>query len=153
MPQFPTSHTLYILIKFFSDSFWLPHIILVLILAHCIYFSYLIRKKFTKALPYVFPVFHILCRIWLIFWHILLIDRFDSHNSNNFHWHPEVLRLCLHLYDKFMEKVAVMNENLELNRLAKENDNFKKIIQTQQNTINRMIDYFILGEKKPGLQK
>ena len=29
----------------------------------------------------------------------------------------------------------------------------KKIIQTQQNTINRMIDYFILGEKKPGLQK
>ena len=33
------------------------------------------------------------------------------------------------------------------------NDNFKKIIQTQQNTINRMIDYFILGEKKPGLQK
>ena len=52
-----------------------------------------------------------------------------------------------------MEKVAVMNENLELDRLAKENDNFKKIIQTQQNTINRMIDYFILGEKKPGLQK
>ena len=52
-----------------------------------------------------------------------------------------------------MEKVAVMNENLELDRLAKENDNFKKIIQTQQNTINRMIDYFILGEKKAGLQK
>ena len=46
-----------------------------------------------------------------------------------------------------------MNENLELDRLAKENDNFKKIIQTQQNTINRMIDYFILGEKKAGLQK
>ena len=46
-----------------------------------------------------------------------------------------------------MEKVAVMNENLELDRLA------KKIIQTQQNTINRMIDYFILGEKKAGLQK
>ena len=35
-----------------------------------------------------------------------------------------------------------MNENLELDRLAKENDNFKKIIQTQQNTINRMIDLF-----------
>ena len=52
-----------------------------------------------------------------------------------------------------MEKVAVMNENLELNRLAKENDNFKKIIQTQQNTINRRSDYFSLGEKKPGLQK
>lgn len=47
-----------------------------------------------------------------------------------------------------MEKVAVMNENLELDRLAKENDNFKKIIQTQQNTINRMIDYFILERKK-----
>ena len=52
-----------------------------------------------------------------------------------------------------MEKVAVMNENLELDRLAKENNNFKKIIQTQQNTINRMIDYFILGEKKAGPQK
>lgn len=59
----------------------------------------------------------------------------------------------LTLVCKFMEKVAVMNENLELDRLAKENDNFKKIIQTQQNTINRMIDYFILGEKKAGLQK
>ena len=44
-----------------------------------------------------------------------------------------------------------MNENLELDRLAKENDNFKKIIQTQQNTINRMIDYFILGEKKDAI--
>mgnify|MGYP007001927755 CR=1 FL=1 len=46
-----------------------------------------------------------------------------------------------------MEKVAVMNENLELDRLAKENDNFKKIIQTQQNTINRMIDYLFWERK------
>lgn len=41
-----------------------------------------------------------------------------------------------------------MNTELELNRLTKENDNFKKIIEVQQNTINRMIDYFILGIKK-----
>lgn len=41
-----------------------------------------------------------------------------------------------------------MNENLELDRLAKENDNFKKIIQTQQNTINRMIDYLFWERKK-----
>ena len=33
---------------------------------------------------------------------------------------------------------------MELARLTKENDNFKKIIETQQMTINRMIDYFIL---------
>lgn len=38
-----------------------------------------------------------------------------------------------------------MNDEKELNRLTKENDNFRKIIETQQNTINRMIDYFILG--------
>lgn len=46
-----------------------------------------------------------------------------------------------------------MNEEMELNRLTKENDNFKKIIETQQNTINRMIDYFILGRKNAELQK
>lgn len=38
-----------------------------------------------------------------------------------------------------------MDEAMELDRLTKENDNFRKIIETQQNTINRMIDYFILG--------
>lgn len=38
-----------------------------------------------------------------------------------------------------------MNSDMELARLTKENDNFKKIIETQQNTINRMVDYFILG--------
>ncbi len=37
-----------------------------------------------------------------------------------------------------------MNRDMELARLTKENDNFKKIIETQQTTINRMIDYFIL---------
>lgn len=42
----------------------------------------------------------------------------------------------------------MMNKELELDRLTKENDNFKKIIEVQQNTINRMIDYFILGTKK-----
>lgn len=41
-----------------------------------------------------------------------------------------------------------MNHELELDRLTKELDNFKKIIEVQQNTINRLIDYFILGEKK-----
>lgn len=46
-----------------------------------------------------------------------------------------------------------MNDNVELNRLTKENDNFKKIIETQQNTINRMIDYFILGIRNTDIQK
>ncbi len=41
-----------------------------------------------------------------------------------------------------------MNNELELNRLTKENDNFKKIIEVQQNTIKRMIDFFILDIKK-----
>ena len=38
---------------------------------------------------------------------------------------------------------------MELARLTKENDNFKKIIETQQNTIKKMVDYFIL-EKREG---
>lgn len=38
-----------------------------------------------------------------------------------------------------------MNDDAEMNRLTKENDNFRKIIETQQDTIIRMIDYFILG--------
>lgn len=46
-----------------------------------------------------------------------------------------------------------MNDDANLNRLTKENDNFRKIIETQQNTINRMIDYFILGIQNPRLQK
>ena len=50
-------------------------------------------------------------------------------------------------------KVDNMSDDAEMNRLTKENDNFKKIIETQQNTINRMIDYFILGIHKTKLQK
>lgn len=46
-----------------------------------------------------------------------------------------------------------MNDEKELNRLTKENDNFRKIIETQQNTINRMIDYFILGQRGSNLSK
>lgn len=46
-----------------------------------------------------------------------------------------------------------MSDNMELNRLTKENDNFRKIIETQQNTINRMIDYFILGIRNTDLDK
>lgn len=46
-----------------------------------------------------------------------------------------------------------MNDNMELNRLTKENDNFRKIIETQQNTINRMIDYFILGIRNTDTDK
>lgn len=41
-----------------------------------------------------------------------------------------------------------MDQELELDHLTKEIDNFKKIIEVQQNTINRLIDYFILDEKK-----
>lgn len=37
-----------------------------------------------------------------------------------------------------------MNDEMELNRLTKENNDCKKIIEIQQNTINRLIDYFIL---------
>jgi len=50
-------------------------------------------------------------------------------------------------------RVDNMNDDAETNRLTKENDNFKKIIETQQNTINRMIDYFILGIHDTKLQK
>lgn len=42
--------------------------------------------------------------------------------------------------------IAMSAEN-ELLRLTKENDNLQKIIKTQQNTINQLVDYFILGKK------
>ena len=42
-----------------------------------------------------------------------------------------------------------MNRDQEIARLTKENENFKKIIEVQRNTINRLIEYFILGEHKP----
>lgn len=40
-----------------------------------------------------------------------------------------------------------MDAENELYRLTKENEYFRKIIKTQQNTIIRMIDYFILRKK------
>lgn len=40
-----------------------------------------------------------------------------------------------------------MKAETELNRLTKENENFRKIIKIQQNTITRMVDYFILREQ------
>lgn len=46
-----------------------------------------------------------------------------------------------------------MNDATELNRLTKENENFRKIIETQQNTINRMVDYFILGKRNGNLKQ
>ncbi len=42
---------------------------------------------------------------------------------------------------------------VEIRRLTKENDNFRKIIKTQQNTINRLVDHFILGRKNRPPQK
>lgn len=46
-----------------------------------------------------------------------------------------------------------MDENMELHRLAEENENFRKIIRTQQHTIDRMIDYFILENPNGELYK
>ena len=45
-----------------------------------------------------------------------------------------------------------MNTETELARLTKENDHFKKIIKTQQSTIVRMVDYFILGKRGKNFQ-
>ena len=39
-----------------------------------------------------------------------------------------------------------MNVETELARLTKENELFKKIIEIQENTIKKMVDYFILEE-------
>lgn len=49
----------------------------------------------------------------------------------------------------YRKGIFKMNVEMELARLTKENDNFKKIIETQQNTIKKMVDYFIL-EKREG---
>lgn len=53
------------------------------------------------------------------------------------------------LYEIIIKKVAIipMSSENELLRLTKENDNLQKIIKTQQNTINRLVDYYILGKK------
>ena len=49
-----------------------------------------------------------------------------------------------------------MNVETELTRLTKENDDYRQIIETQQNTIRRLIDCYILGhpvnETKNGQQ-
>lgn len=37
-----------------------------------------------------------------------------------------------------------MNTETELTRIKKENDTLRKIIETQQKTIQRLVDYFIL---------
>lgn len=39
-----------------------------------------------------------------------------------------------------------MNVETELTRLTKENDDYRQIIETQQNTIRRLIDFYILGQ-------
>ncbi len=46
-----------------------------------------------------------------------------------------------------------MNSEAEITRLAKENETFQKIIETQQHTINLLIDHFISGQKEKKSQK
>lgn len=46
-----------------------------------------------------------------------------------------------------------MNDETELSRLTKENDTFRKIIETQEKTILRMVDYFILGKGNDDLHQ
>ena len=46
-----------------------------------------------------------------------------------------------------------MNSEAEITRLAKENETFQKIIETQQHTINLLIDHFISGQKERGPEK
>ena len=46
-----------------------------------------------------------------------------------------------------------MNKQSELDRLAKENEVFRKIVETQQRTIDRLVDYFILGKREAKAQK
>lgn len=46
-----------------------------------------------------------------------------------------------------------MNSEAEITRLTKENETFRKIIETQQHTINLLIDHFIAGQKKKQPEK
>ena len=46
-----------------------------------------------------------------------------------------------------------MNSEAEITRLAKENETFQKIIETQQHTINLLIDHFISGQKEKEPEK
>ena len=41
-----------------------------------------------------------------------------------------------------------MDHQSELARLTRENETFRKIVETQQRTIDRLVDYFILGKRK-----
>lgn len=41
-----------------------------------------------------------------------------------------------------------MNSEAEITRLTKENETLRKIIETQQHTINLLIDHFIAGQKE-----
>ena len=51
-------------------------------------------------------------------------------------------------YNHDSEKVMGMNRDKEIARLTEENEYFRKIIEVQRNTIDRLIEYFIMGEKK-----
>lgn len=42
--------------------------------------------------------------------------------------------------------MEAMSDENELLRLTKENDNFRKIIETQERTIKRLVDYFVLEQ-------
>lgn len=46
-----------------------------------------------------------------------------------------------------------MNSEAEITRLTKENETFRKIIETQQHTINLLIDHFIVGHKEKQPEK
>ena len=46
-----------------------------------------------------------------------------------------------------------MNRDKEITRLTEENEYFRKIIEVQRNTIDRLIEYFILGDQKSESQK
>ena len=46
-----------------------------------------------------------------------------------------------------------MNSEAEITSLAKENETFQKIIETQQHTINLIIDHFINKKKKKEPEK
>lgn len=41
-----------------------------------------------------------------------------------------------------------MNRDKEIDRLTEENEYYRKIIEVQRNTIDRLIEYFILREQK-----
>lgn len=46
-----------------------------------------------------------------------------------------------------------MNSESEINRLTKENETLRKIIETQQHTINLLIDHFIAGNTDKQIKK